>query len=234
MYQYKSRVAFNETPDGLTLLFSTTEAFLPDSLVIVQGAIVWTDFTTPSTTTVLFGTAPHSVAEAGAIMIAVGLFGSGELTYPVGMWDAAAFQQARGLTDTSLTQIIPALEDADALIQSTITAAAYTDACATVPADALAARKIKQAIGDLATIYLRERNLIAPAASGYTEHYSGIVSYQLTSSGKATEASLLEEGKILNRLIDYHRPIALTPCVTWGTGRYLGVYVTDDETEIAV
>lgn len=229
MYTYKSRVAFLETPNGVRTTFTTTESFLAESLLIVQGAVIWTDFSCPDANTVEFGAAPLAPADAGTLQIAVGLFGSGDPTYPVGLWDAAAYRQERGLTGIALTNIIPALTDADARIQWFITVAAYQDALLTTPTDPLAQVLIKKAIGDLAMVYLRQQNQIAPTASTYSESYSGILSYSIGSSGDALKGNILSEGEILNTLLAYQRTSTFTTGTTWGTGRFIGVISTETE-----
>ena len=136
------------------------------------------------------------------------------------LWTPAAFYAERGLANVSETVLQAALSEADAAVQRRITSTAYLDACATTPTDPLAATLIKKAIADLATIYLRQRTVIPPAATGYSESYSGVASYSLTSSGDAAAASVLTEATVLATLAAYARPLNFMAGRGWGSGRF--------------
>ena len=231
--QYKTSVAFNETPNGILKVFTTTESFYyldstHGSLSIVQGAIVKTDFTYTADKTVTFDDAPDAPATAGTLMIATGLFGeSGGL---IGLWSPPLFQLTYNVEDVNISVLIATLYRADIRVQGYITSAAYADAILSTPVDPVAAELIKTAIGDLALYYLRQTEFIELPSETYSESYSGVVSFSQSSgtSGKTISQSMTE-GAILGRLAEYadSTNYAAAMTVEWGTGRYASVSLVD-------
>jgi hypothetical protein len=152
------------------------------------------------------------------------------------LWGVEAFQEEYGVT-ASDTVAFAVLDDAEAVVQGYVTTAHWSDAILSSPVDPLASRKIRRAVGDLATVYLRQRNLLAPVAESYSENYSGNVSYSLSSGGTKLSESMTESA-ILARLSAYADATTLangfSPNTAWGTGRWtnLGIVevdITQDE-----
>lgn len=231
--QYKTSVAFNETPDGLNTIFTTAESFYYldstyGSLSLVQGAVVKTDFSYTADKTITFDTAPLAPATAGTLLVATGLFGeSGGL---IGLWSPPLFQLAYNVEDVDISVLIMKIYSADMRVQGYITAAAYADAILSTPTDPVAAERIKTAIGDLTMFYLRQSEYVELPSETYSESYSGVVSFSQTSgsSGKSISQSMTE-GAILGRLAEYadSTDYAAGMTVEWGTGRYASVSLID-------
>jgi hypothetical protein len=236
MLQYQTRVSFQETPNGVLTTFTTADTFAVDSLTIAQGALLWTDYTYTDNQTVEFGTAPLAPADAGALVILSGLFGTGATGETFGLWDVVQLQVEYDLTLTDTNVVAPALVRADARVQRYITAAIYADATLATPTDALRAIEIKYAIGDLTKLYLSQNGVISGGLAKYTERYAGVKTYEKQFSTQTKAIEKLTESDILARLVEWKRAdtddTSFTPCVTWGTGRFVSgtlTITTDDD-----
>jgi len=76
-YVYPDTPEFNETPNGIETTFTFDTACIAGTLTVMQGSLIWTDYTYTNTTTLEFGTAPPPVSGAGGLYILSGWFGTG-------------------------------------------------------------------------------------------------------------------------------------------------------------
>jgi hypothetical protein len=147
------------------------------------------------------------------------------------IWSTATFKAATGVT-VSDAIVEDLLTDADYRVQAYITDAAYADADADTPDDAVAARLIRKAIKDLTLLYLRRDSHISPVADEYEERYAGNVKAFRVKTNIQTGVTLaVTEKDILATLSAYAEAVDFTPCVARGSGRFVSASLLIDEDE---
>jgi hypothetical protein len=148
------------------------------------------------------------------------------------LWTASDWKSlynASGLTDAQATDL---LADAESDIEVYITEDAYDDATAVSPTDTNAYRKIRKAVALLARLYALQQSFLSPPTDKYTESYSGVKSYSISSgTGAQAIAAGVSEQSIYRRLAAYARETTFEPCSDWGTGRFITVSSSDEDEE---
>jgi len=97
---YPDTPDFNETPNGVLTTFTFDTACVSGTLTVMQGSLIWTDYTYTNTQTLEFGTAPQPASGSGGLFILSGWFGEGSPSWapPSGDYycDLADLQHRKG------------------------------------------------------------------------------------------------------------------------------------------
>lgn len=223
---YVENQTFLETPDGVTRIFTTTQAFLPESLLVTQGGLTVSNYRTIESTGIVFDTAPNP--DNGTLLWAGEQASTTGATLPTNaFWSLPDFRAAYGISGGDDFAVSFALTRADVRLQQYLDATVYADAIATTPTEMARAWLIRSAAGDLARGYLQQSAIISGIVAARSESYRGVKTYQesFVTSAEASMSAAQREGDILTTLAAWQRITIpaegedAAGVVWWNTGR---------------